>query len=113
MKLSYIYLIESIDDNEVIYKIGRTKNDPKSRVKQLQTGTASTLILLNGYSTKYASKLEKMLHNHFKHKKIKNEWFRLDLNDVVNFTNICEQCEENIEILINSENVFFKKWMNK
>ena len=113
MKLSYIYLIESTDDNETIYKIGRTKNNPSIRIKQLQTGTACNLILVHDYQTKYASKLEKMLHNHFKHKNIKNEWFKLDLTDVVNFTSICEQCEKNIEILMNSGNVFFKKWMNK
>lgn len=107
----YVYLIECNDNYETIYKIGYTKNNPTNRIKQLQTGNSSVLKLVTYYQSEYSLALESMLHNHFSSKKIKNEWFRLDLLDVVNFKIKCTEIESTIKILIESQNNHFKKWI--
>jgi len=113
LKKTFIYLIESVDNFETIYKIGHTKNKPYLRVRQLQTGTGANLKLVCSFGTEYGTKLEVVLHNMFKSKQVRNEWFRLDLDDVINFTKFCEMYEANIKMLSESDNIHFNKWMKK
>ena len=60
-------------------KIGKSDN-PTKRTSQLQTGNPYELYVyktLPGYA-----RLEKMLHNYFKEKNIKREWFNITFEDV-------------------------------
>lgn len=103
-----VYLIESTDNDRTIYKIGYTKNTAKSRIKNLNTGTASNLKIIFEYKSKIGRKLEAALHNFFKYKKIKGEWFELDLNDVVNFEQFCKKVETNLLLLYETNTIFNK-----
>lgn len=103
--MSYIYLIRNIDDNT--YKIGVTKNDPKKRLKQLQTGNSSQLSLINFFQTQYPYRLETMLHNYFKLNNCIGEWYILNNEQVNKFEDICKLLQSNIISLLN--NPFFNK----
>lgn len=76
-------------------KIGHSKN-PKKRVKQLQTGSSSRILLLG--SIEGGKELEKELHKKFNYIRIKNEWF-LPHEDLVEYINenIIENKYINIE----------------
>lgn len=54
-----------------LYKIGKSKN-PKNRLKQLQTGNANCRMICYGTGVS-----EAYLHNYFKERRVKNEWFAL------------------------------------
>ena len=80
------FIFMECDDKKC--KIGKSDN-PKKRTLQLQTGNPYELYVyktLPGYA-----RLEKMLHNYFKEKKIKREWFNITFEDV---DDIVEQYKE-------------------
>lgn len=99
-----IYLIKQ--ENTSFYKIGCTKRKINERIKELQTGNGSNLILIHEFKTKYGFKLENLLHFHFKQKKVNLEWFELTKEDVDNFLTICNKYENNFISL--NDNHFFK-----
>jgi predicted GIY-YIG superfamily endonuclease len=89
----FVYLIRLSENS--YYKIGVTKNINK-RIKQLQTGNAEKIFLINSYESKYAHKIEKALHNFYFDKKKHNEWFELSIEDEVSFLKDCSKIENNI-----------------
>lgn len=108
--MGYVYLILEVDKNgDEFYKIGISKNEPKKRLKQLQTGNPNKIDILKYYESKNYKKVEKWLHNKFSLKKTEsnNEWFKLEDQDVLNFTDICKNLDSTIELLL-KENHFFK-----
>lgn len=100
-----IYLI--FDEGNGHYKIGVTKNDVNKRLKRLQTGNSSSLSLKKTYYTEYMYRMETLIHNHFRDKKILNEWFELSQTDVDNFSTTCKYYENMIYSL--KDNPFFRK----
>ena len=68
--IEYVYIIEC----DGYYKIGRAK-DVKRRLKQLQTGTPSTMIVIREYATEQAPKLEAYLHQRLYKRNVRGEWF--------------------------------------
>ena len=107
-----IYLIKSYNESEVLYKIGFTRGKPENRLKALETGNPNEMELFKVFDTKFDTKMETALHNKFKYNRIKNEWFRLDKDDVNNFIIICESIEKNYTILA-EKNYFFRKLLNR
>ena len=99
-----VYLIECSRDYDVVYKIGYSKH-PNKRIEELKTGNDGNLKLVYCYKGNYDRIVEKTLHNFLSHKKITQggkEWFRLDLEDVQNFSTLCQKVENNLNAL--SEN---------
>ena len=94
-----IYLIESNRDYDTVYKIGYTRRSSNKRTRQLQTGNDGSLKVVDQFHTVHGQSVERTLHNFFSHKRIKNEWFKLDLNDVVNFQKMCQKIEDNLTFL--------------
>lgn len=97
-----------------VCKIGLSNNS-KKRIKQLQTGCPYQINLTKVYNSEIASKIEKILHRNFNAKKIdyqeynlKGEWFRLDIDQIINFEQICKEFEDKIEYLRNNNNPFIK-----
>lgn len=75
----YIYLIS--DDRYI--KIGITKNI-KNRINSIQHGNPDANIIYYKYIENYVN-IEKILHEKYKSKKIKGEWFKLseyDINEI-------------------------------
>ncbi len=100
--MSMIYLIECRRDYETVYKIGYSKNSPKNRKGSLQTGNDGELKIIDIFESKHGQKVERSIQRFFSHKKINGggtEWFRLDLEDVLNFKGMCQKVEDNLTYL--------------
>ena len=93
-----IYIISANINGEILYKIGISK-DAKKRLKELKTGNAADLNIINQFESKWASKIEANLHRRFYSTKISGEWFSLTPEIVSNFTNMCEKLHETFEYL--------------
>ena len=82
------------------FKIGMTKKkDINQRIKELQTGNPYEIWLHSYYETEYPLKIEKMMHVKHTSSNVKNEWFDLTVQEVLNFKNECKECEKILEIL--------------
>lgn len=82
-----VYLIECLHTGNI--KIGYTKNDPQSRLKQLKTAASTPIHLLRifeGLSMKH----EQELHRIYQKYHVTNEWFTSEVLDTI---------DENIEII--------------
>lgn len=82
-----------------LYKIGITKNDPKLRILQLQTGNAIPLELVETFQTSHDYKMETALHAQFSLKRMEGEWFELSQEEVDSFFDICSRKEETMNFL--------------
>ena len=103
--MGYVYLIQDINNDT--YKIGVTKGDPKTRLKKLQTGNSTELILRHVFETKYPFRLETMLHKRDSYVKEMEEWYALPFDVVKNWGDICN--EMNNIILVMMDNPFFNQ----
>ena len=92
----FVYLIKSEDDS--VYKIG-VASDPKKRLKSLQTGNQSKIILINVFYSEFPYKIEKALHSYYSHLKETGEWFRLSLEHEIDFLTKCNKFEYNMTII--------------
>ena len=77
----YIYIIGS---DKSPYKIGFSKT-PQDRLKSLQTGNFNKL---NIYYTEEISEskvkfIEKQIHNNLRHRRVKGEWFNINLEEAI------------------------------
>ena len=95
----YVYLIcEPLNET---YKIGVTRNPQCKRIKSLQVGNSQKLHIVKMVKTLYPFRLETMLHNNYKDKKLEGEWFQLTINDVLQFEQVCKKY---IDIMHNLKN---------
>ena len=85
-----------------LYKIGITKNDPKLRILQLQTGNAAPVELVESFQTSHNFKMETALHAQFSLKRREGEWFELSQEEVDTFFDICSRKEEMMDFLKNN-----------
>ena len=101
----YIYLIGETD-NPNHYKIGFTRStDIEKRKKKLQTGNSNELFIKYTFFSNNVTKLEKMLHSHYRNYHTINEWFEISDNETNNFIEICEKYKKIIDAL--KDNPFF------
>ena len=92
----FVYLLCAGDK----FKIGMTKHkDINKRIQELQTGNPYKIWLRDYYETDNPLKIEKMMHAQHASSNIKNEWFDLTAEEVINFKNECMQCEKILEAL--------------
>lgn len=94
-----VYLISSEINNDILYKIGITRRDVKQRLKELKTGNAATLEIVNIFESKWATKIEANLHVRFSNLNINREWFSLTPEIVNDFIKICKELDETFEFL--------------
>lgn len=97
--MSFIYIIKKYTDFEIHRKIGVSKNNCNKRLKQLQTGSSEKLELEYVFETQYPYTIEKNLHNKFKEKKLLNEWFILNEEDVNSIDYYIKLDEKNLRTL--------------
>ena len=86
----YVYLVRNPISN--LCKIGIT-SDPRRRIKQLETTSGFMLqdLILLELEWEYdepAQYVEKYLHQYFKHKRVKGEWFNLSIKDILAIKNL-------------------------
>ena len=101
--MKYIYLIQSLENS--YYKIGVSKH-PKKRIKELQTGNASELRLIDTYQSEYANKIEKTLQRRYSHLRKEGEWFDMGISNEASFIEECRKIEETLSFLKKNDNVF-------
>lgn len=78
--MCYVYLI--CDENNRS-KIGLSDN-PQKRLNQLQTGASSNLTLVQTHdceTRQRAQLFEKVMHKAFHDKKVRGEWFEMDIEE--------------------------------
>lgn len=93
-----VYLLGEFVDNPR-YKIGITKNNVNSRLKELQTGNPNEIILINQYQSENYRKIEGMLHRKFFMNRAKGEWFDLTNEQVFSFLDEAKKADELISFL--------------
>lgn len=101
--MNSIYLIQKLTDST--FKIG-VSNNPKRRLKEIQTGNDGKLKLLYAYPSEYAYKIEKIIQRRFSHYKSEGEWYSISLVEAYEFIELCEKIEKNLILLKKSNNVF-------
>lgn len=104
--MAFVYIMGD-SGQDGCFKIGMTRGDVKKRIKQLQTGNGEEIYLVNYFKTEYPFFIEKCLHTKFFPSQKKNEWFNLNVEDVVKFKEYCEEFEKIAESL--KDNPFSKK----
>lgn len=88
------------------FKIGMTKQKTiEKRIAELQTGNPNEIFISTYHKTEYPEKVEKMMHGRYSHSNVRNEWFDLNVEQVLKFNEECEKCEKIINALKN--NPFF------
>jgi len=100
-----IYLISSETNGQKLYKIGITKRAIETRMKELKTGNAAELAIVDSFESRWATKIEASLHRQFRPKRISGEWFGLDFLDIEEFKSKCRLLHENFE-LMDSHNTY-------
>lgn len=76
----WVYLIFAKNG---MYKIGKTKSHPSKRYKQICHNIPLETELTASIKTHYMSRDEKFLHDLFKDKRKKGEWFALSQEDAI------------------------------
>lgn len=84
MKVNSIYLIEC----KGYYKIGKTSCSINDRLASLQTGNPFPLNVIANIVRTDSSGLELYLHNKFRHKRVRGEWFNLSNSDIEYIKNL-------------------------
>lgn len=102
MNKRYVYLLKTPEN---IYKIGVAKNVEK-RIKQLQTGCADEIILVDKFLSNYPFKIESILHRRYETNKINGEWYGLSNENINNFQKDCTIMERNFKCLEKFDNPF-------
>lgn len=107
--MGIVYLLCELGNPER-YKIGITREDPKLRVKQLQTGSSNEIMLLKSFPSKYYRVIEKVLHREYSSYMTNGgtEWFELPTELVFKFEERCKQLHDTFKLLEESDNPFFK-----
>ena len=103
--MGYVYLINA--EKTDLYKIGITKRAPEKRLKALQTGSPTKLILINAYQSEYYKQIETILHrmsypkkyieDDFEH--LLGEWFKFEKRDVEEFIQKCKDIESSYKVI--------------
>lgn len=83
-----------------------TRSCVSKRIKELQTGNSCEIHLVKKFDTSIPSYIETSLHHHFMSKHSLNEWYELDLQDIVDFEKTCQRYEDIAQTL--QDNPFFK-----
>jgi predicted small secreted protein len=101
--MKHIYLIKESENN--YYKVGVSGNI-NQRIKQLQTGSAGTIELIEKYPSKYSHKIEKALHRKYQQYNVKGEWFNLPESMLNDFIKDCEMYNNGFNCIFNESTLY-------
>lgn len=94
--LKFVYLMQSEISGD--YKIGISKH-PEKRKNQHQTGNSEKINIIYTFKSQYPSKVETALKNYLMPYKVRGEWFKLSLEQELEFLKLCDKFEKNFQIL--------------
>ncbi len=94
--MQYVYLIACQD----YFKIGIANNVP-NRLAQLYTGNPFDMKVVVVYGFENAEAIERSLHQRFRHKRVRGEWFVLSENEIEVLKSVCE--------LLGGQNVYYEE----
>jgi len=92
-KRGYVYLLGDFG-KDGIYKIGVTTGTIENRIKKLQTGNSGEIYIVDYYQTDHPFYVEKWMHRKYCGKNIKNEWFEMDISNIVSFKDDCKKFDD-------------------
>jgi hypothetical protein len=98
MEIPKVYLLSSIINEELVYKIGFTTRKVSERLNELKTGNPS-INFIQEYHSSNSRKIETILHRIYNHKRINREWFNLSKDEVDDFLNRCQLIDYNLKII--------------
>ena len=104
-----VYLICAEIDGTKLHKIGYTRRKIEERIKEFETGNASDIYIVDSFTSKWGSKIEARLHDLFKIKKIRGEWFLLNDDDILKFKKQCEIFHNNFEFISTHNTYYLEK----
>lgn len=107
--MTNIYLISSNTNGKTLYKIGITKRKISERIKELKTGNASDLLIVDSFKSKWARKIEANFHRSLKDKRVSGEWFDLEESDILEFKSKCKSLHDNFEIIENHNTYYIDR----
>lgn len=73
LNVGFIYVIKCSGSH--YYKIGKSRNGGKQRMRSMQTGIPYDLELIKEVKIEFIDKAEKELHSIFKDNRVRGEWF--------------------------------------
>lgn len=71
----WLYVIRATNG---LYKIGRTRNDPRQRLATIKTGSPLRVSLVRAVEVEDCVGAERALHAELVGQRVRGEWFRLD-----------------------------------
>lgn len=83
-----------------------TRSRVSKRIKELQTGNSCEIHLVKQFDTSIPTYIEMSLHHHFTNKHELNEWYKLDIQDIIDFEETCGFYEDIARSM--QDNPFFK-----
>jgi len=92
-----VYLISSVRDGERVYKIGHTKREVHDRIREFSTGNSNEMVVESFFVSKWAVKIERALHRHFRAHRVSGEWFSLERANIADFLRICQITHDGLE----------------
>lgn len=108
----FIYLIKSSIDGITYYKIGKTKRNPKKRLRELNTGNQADLVIADIFECDNYHTIENMLHRHFARLRASGEWFEEEKDGlcitVDVFKRTCKEKEEIMKFMLKNNDHFVK-----
>lgn len=112
MSKKYVYLFQVEGTN--VYKIGNSKH-PDKRLLEVQVGCPFKVVEIARYETRFATKIESLLHTRYNLKKededgreLQGEFFALNKEDRDTFEENCKKADEAF-ILLSESNSYFKQ----
>ncbi len=107
--MGFVYLLIEVDKHgDESFKIGITKNDPRIRKANLQTGNPDKINVLHVYESPNYKQVERWMHRKFyKTTQAENEWRNLTNEEVISFLDECKKADKTIGFL-KENNSYFK-----
>lgn len=100
-----VYLMKNTNG---LYKIGNTSRNTKKRVKELQTGSAAEIFIVEECECKFPTKVESALHKRFARFRIIGEWFDLPDEYVRAFYQEATSLDKGFQVLKEMDNPFLE-----
>lgn len=98
MNKGYVYLLSSVRNGKLVYKLGKTKRNIKSRLKEHYTGNPNDIEVMGVYKTSNYHELESTLKRINKIYLIRGEWFS-DIFYKDNWIKYCQEVDKQLNII--------------